>query len=362
MKKVLFCASTESHIVNFHLPYLKAFRDMGYEVHVAVNKSVPIPWADKVIAIPFYKSILSPRNICALLKAYRLLKQENYEKMSTHTTLAGVIMRLAALLIRKRPKIYHIVHGYIFNLSSGLKKYMYLIPEKLSALVSDVVMVMNQEDYEIAQRYHLYKEKLHFINGIGIDPIRFKVISEEDKQRQREKMGFTKDDFLFVYAAEFSKRKNQRMLIEAFASCKPLNTHLLLAGSGKELESCKRLVNKLKVTDQIHFLGYVNDVPTLYSACDAVVSTSRVEGLPFNIIEALGCGLPVFASNIKGHRDLCQDCINCFLFDNKDELQNYINNCRELIRAGQSSNVRKKAESYTLNAVFDTIKDYYFDD
>ena len=324
MKKVLFCASTESHIINFHLPYLKAFHDMGYEVHVAVNKVVTIPWADKVIALPFQKNILSPKNIGAIVKAYRLLKKENYNKMSTHTTLAGVIMRLAAIPLKKRPRIYHIVHGYIFNLNYSLKKLIYLIPEKIAAQVSDVVMVMNKEDLDIARRYHLYKEKLHFINGIGIDPSRFKVVSEEEKMKEKKRRGFTKEDFLFVYAAEFSKRKNHKMLIKAFAQCKPPNTHLLLAGNGKLLERCKKLVEDLKMTEQIHFLGYVDDIPTLYSACDAVISSSRLEGLPFNIIEALGCNLPVFASNVKGHRDLCENGENCFLFSNENELKNQL--------------------------------------
>ena len=102
---------------------------MGYEVHVAVNKVVTIPWADKVIALPFQKNILSPKNIGAIVKAYRLLKKENYNKMSTHTTLAGVIMRLAAIPLKKRPRIYHIVHGYIFNLNYSLKKLNQLSQE-----------------------------------------------------------------------------------------------------------------------------------------------------------------------------------------------------------------------------------------
>ena len=57
-KKILFCASTVSHINNFHLPYLKAFKEIGYEVHVAVNEQADIAFADRVIKIPFFKNII----------------------------------------------------------------------------------------------------------------------------------------------------------------------------------------------------------------------------------------------------------------------------------------------------------------
>lgn len=360
MKKVLFCASTASHINNFHLPYLKAFHNNGYEVHVAVNEKVPIKWADKVFALPFYKSLLSIKNILAMFQARKLLKKYHYEKVITNTTLAGVIVRVAALLLKSRPRIYHIVHGYIFNADSGIKKYFYLIPERIAAMVSNVVMVMNHEDYEMAQKYRLFKDKLCYIDGMGVDPARFKIVSPKEKIAYKKQLGFKEDDFLFVYVAEFSKRKNQKMLINAFAKCKLEKAHLLLAGDGKLLDECKRLVNNLGQTERIHFLGYVKDVPSLYCACDCAVSTSKAEGLPFNIIEALGCGLPVIASDIKGHRELIEHNINGYLFKIHDEKK--LKHSMEFVFNQQSSdkiNIQQngiiKAKKYELTRVYENI-------
>ena len=132
-KKILFCASTVSHINNFHLPYLKAFHDMGYEVHVAVNEAAAVQWADKVMKLTFYKSLISPRNIYAIFQSRRLLKTERYDKISSNTTLAGLVVRISALFLKKRPRIYHIVHGYHFNLNSGIKKYISKSDCKLTA-------------------------------------------------------------------------------------------------------------------------------------------------------------------------------------------------------------------------------------
>lgn len=364
MKKILFCASTVSHINNFHLPYLKAFHDMGYEVHVAANESFPIQWADKVFALPFYKNLLSSKNLLAIYRARRLLKAHRYEKINTNTTLASTIMRIAALFVKNRPRIYHIVHGYLFNLDFSLKKYLYLIPEKIVASVSDIVMVMNHEDLEIAERYKLYKDKLYYINGMGVDPLRFKYVSPQEKSEHKTRLGFASDDFLFVYVAEFSVRKNQKLLIDAFVKCRLEKAHLILAGDGKTLDECKQLAKLHGQTAEIHFLGYVNDVPALYTACDAVVSTSLIEGLPFNIIEAIGCGLPVVASNIKGHRELVDQHVNGLLFQDQSEQElitclNEIYNCSSDQRSlyGQAGN--EKSKTFLLESVLDRVVNIY---
>lgn len=364
MKKILFCASTVSHINNFHLPYLKAFHDMGYEVHVAANESVPIKWADQVYAISFDKSLISLKNVLAILKARKLLKVQQYEKINTNAALAGVVMRIAAMFVKHRPRIYHISHGYLFNLDSGLKKYLYLIPEKIVAGVSDIVMVMNHEDLEIAKKYKLYKDNLYYIDGMGVGSSRFKSVSMQGKNEQKKRMGFISEDFLFVYAAEFSKRKNQMLLINAFFKSRLARAHLLLAGDGKTIDECKQLSKRLGQTSKIHFLGYVNDVPALYTACDVAVSTSRIEGLPFNIIEAMGCGLPVVASNVKGHRELVDQDVNGLLFQDNNE-QELITCLKEIYACGRDQRLlyglagNEKSKDYLSDNVFNQIMNVY---
>lgn len=325
-KKILFCASTTTHIKNFHLPYLKAFHESNYEVWVASNKNESIPYADKVIALPFRKSFINLQNIKAMIAVRKILRDESFTIVSTHTTLASAIVRTAILLLHKkcRPKVFNTSHGYLFHENDGLKKWVYLLPEKICAHVTDVLMVMNHEDYDIAQKHKLYKDRLYYINGMGIDLMRFTSVSQEERSNLRKKQGISEKDFLFVYAAEFSKRKNHRTLIRSFANvCKQLsNVWLILAGEGVMIEECKMLVNELHIEKRVCFLGYVKDIRNLYAICDASVSTSLIEGLPFNVMEAMACGLPVIASNIKGHRELIDDGVTGFLFNNKTELEN----------------------------------------
>ena len=80
MKKVLFCASTLSHLMNFHLPYLQDFRDQGYEVWTLAGggKARFIPYAHHQEDLPIRKRFFSPKNLLAILKVRRLLLRENF--------------------------------------------------------------------------------------------------------------------------------------------------------------------------------------------------------------------------------------------------------------------------------------------
>ena len=60
----------------------------------------------------------------------------------------------------------------------------------------------------------------------------------------------------------------------------------------------------------VDFLGYRNDIAKILSVCDIAVASSLREGLPVNIMEAMACGLPVIASENRGHKELIQNGVN----------------------------------------------------
>lgn len=341
-KKILFCASTASHIKNFHMPYLAAFADCGYKVFTATGDPGEIAGAQQSFTLPFYKSFFSLRNIRAIFASRRLLLKERFDIVSLHTTLAAAVMRAALLTIpkRRRPRVFYTCHGYLFREYDGLARLKYLLPEMLCARVTNVLMVMNHEDERIAHRYGLSAGSIRYINGMGLSPGRFTVPTPEQHVAAKEALGFLPGQVLFVYTAEFSKRKNHGQLLTAFAAAAPQmpNARLLLAGTGALLEDCRQLASQLGVTSQVCFLGYVNDTPALLAGCDVCVSTSLTEGLPFNIMEAMASGLAVIASDIKGHRELAGCGPDFMLFDTTSALSGL------LAAAGQSSFSRRPAE------------------
>ena len=89
---------------------------------------------------------------------------------------------------------------------------------------------------------------------------------------------------------------------------------LWLVGDGGSKENLRALAEELSITDSVRFWGHKSNPCDFIRAADLYISPSKKEGLPFNVIEALGCGKTVIASDIKGHRDIIEDGKNGFLF------------------------------------------------
>ena len=306
--KILFTASTYSHIHHFHRPYLKHFQEQGYEVHVACSgKPQDEPMEiNKMIALPFEKSMWSLSNFEAARLLRRRIQQENYALIVTHTSLAAFFTRLAVLGLKNRPVLINMAHGYLFDDDTpALKRRILLTAEQLTAPVTDLLLTMNEWDYATALHYHLGK-RVENIPGIGVDFSRIKQYTPATRRKLREKMGIPDDSFVLLYAAEFSQRKSQEVLIRAMKKL-PDNVLLILAGNGAQLDECRALAEELGLSDRISFPGYLENIGAWYPLADAAVSASRSEGLPFNIMESMYAGLPVVASMAKGHTDLIAD-------------------------------------------------------
>ena len=82
---------------------------------------------------------------------------------------------------------------------------------------------------------------------------------------------------------------------------------LLLAGDGNKREFLEKKIKEYDLTDNIKLLGYRTDIPKLLKISDLSLSTSKREGLPVNVIEALHMGLPVIGTDCRGTRDLIQN-------------------------------------------------------
>lgn len=303
-RKVLFTASTFSHIQNFHLPYLEYFRTNGWAVHVACGgEPAPIPHVDRVIQLPFKKQMQSPKNLRAAAMLRKEIRREGYDLISAHTSLAAFFTRLAVKGMKNRPPVANTVHGYLFDdQTPALKRKVLLAAERFTAPQTDLLLTMNQWDYELVQRYRLGKRTAN-IPGVGVDFSRFDQGCSGAGPALRGEWGIPQDAFVLICPAEFSKRKSQEVLIQALAEL-PERAVLVLPGQGALLEPCKALAARLGLEERVIFPGQVGNMAPWYAMADAAVSASRSEGLPFNVMEAMYCGLPVAASAVKGHTDL----------------------------------------------------------
>lgn len=358
-RKVLFTASTYSHIVNFHLPYLRKFREEGWTVHAACGGApMPIPDVERVIDLPFEKSMRSPKNFRAAVLLSDEMRRESYDLIITHTSLAAFFTRLALWGLEERPAVANMVHGYLFDdETSWLKRNLLLGAERWMAADTDLVLTMNRWDYETAKKYRL-GHKVVNIPGVGVDFPRFDRVSAGNQEKLRKKCGIPDDAFVLIYAAEFSERKSQSVVIRTMEHL-PEQVWLILAGEGTMWEDCRELVQKLGLEDRVLFPGQIRDIPAWYAMADAAVSASRSEGLPFNIMEAMYAGLPVVASEVKGHTDLIEDGVTGLLYPYGDA-----ETCAERIlrltaserlRRTLARNARETVEQYELDRVLPMV-------
>ena len=144
------------------------------------------------------------------------------------------------------------------------------------------------------------------IDGVGINLEKFRpCASLNEKIGLRSKYKYSSDDFIILYIAEFIPRKDHAFFIKNIPSLRKQipNLKVIMPGRGVQLKEMKILAVNLEVDDIICFPGYRKDINLLCALSDLYVATSRQEGLPVSVIEAMASGLPIVASRIRGQTD-----------------------------------------------------------
>lgn len=147
--------------------------------------------------------------------------------------------------------------------------------------------------------------QVFMLDGVGINLEKFKAVSSEEKKALRSKYKYDSGDFIILYIAEFIPRKDHGFFIKNIPELKKQipNLKVIMPGRGVQLKEMKILAVNLEVDDIIWFPGYRKDINLLCAISDLYVTTSRQEGLPISVIEAMASGLPIVASSIRGQTD-----------------------------------------------------------
>lgn len=363
MKKVLFVATVDSHIELFHLPYLKYFKENGYEVHVATDSLKEIEYCDKKIKLPIKRSPYSLSNLKATRILRGILNNEKYDIIHCHTPMGSVVTRFAAKKARKTgTKVIYTAHGFHFYKGAPIKNWFLFYPiEKLLSKHTDTLITINKEDYELAKKK--FKTNIEYVKGVGLDKEKFKyTLTEEEKKDLRISLGLKEKDFVMIYPAELNKNKNQLFLINTMTKLDK-NIHLILPGRDSYKGKYQKLVNKLNLENRVHFLGFRNDIQKLLQIADLEISSSKREGLPINLIEAMYMKLPVIATVNRGHKELIKNDINGYLIeqDNMEDLIDKINFLfkNKKFKNNLGFNSTKLIDDYMLENVIMDMKKIY---
>lgn len=184
MKKVLFTATVDSHILQFHIPYLKMFKEKGYEVHVATNGTEAIPYCDVKHVVSFARSPIKTSNLKAIIQLRKIINENNFEIVHCHTPMGSVVTRIAAKKAKKRgTRVIYTAHGFHFFKGAPMVNWLVFYPvEKYLSKYTDCLITINQEDYELAKRKFKKCKQIELVHGVGVDKSKFDFeMSEREK-------------------------------------------------------------------------------------------------------------------------------------------------------------------------------------
>jgi glycosyltransferase EpsD len=320
MKKVLFVENSAG-FCKFNAPYMNWFKQQGWQVdHAAPGIEDKFAYGvTHHYDVDIHRSPFSFQNIKAIKTLKRLIDKEQYDLVHCHTEMGGLCARLAAISARKKGcKVIYTSHNYPFYKGASFLAWtVFYTVERMLAPITDAVVTINEEDYQITCKHKFAAGPNFKIDGVGVNLDRFSPVSFEEKMKLREDVGVAQDAFVLLYTAQFIPRKNHEMLIRQVPTIlKSIpNLHVLFAGNGPIFEDMKLLANELGVSDCISFLGGRGDIDRLCRVSDLHVATSKLEGQGINNIEAMACGCPLVVSRVRGHRDVCIEGKNGFLFD-----------------------------------------------
>lgn len=366
MKKILYVATITEHFYYFHLPYLKMFHDLGWQVDVASHGDVELPFCDNRYEIPIKRSPADKENLQAFRMLKKIIKENNYDIVHCHTPMGGILARLAAFSQRRKgTKVLYTAHGFHFYEGAPKANWMVYFPiEYIMSMITDCLITINDEDFICAQKRLKAKDVVK-VNGVGYNSDRYYPVTSEEKLRLRKKLGYSADEKLLVYVAEMNLNKNQAMLIRALGEiCKTRNdVRLIIAGADNFNGKYPELSRELGIEDKVDFLGHREDINDILHMSDIAVGSSYREGLPVNVMEALACGLPVVLSDNRGHRVLGVNGENGYIVRVNDykAMASHISEMLEdeALYKRLSSNAVELIKPYSKESVMLELKEIY---
>lgn len=355
---------------NVSRPCLQAALDMGYDVILGVQRSKPEELSCelpvKLYDAHTYRSITAFKdNKIAYDNLNKVIRENDVEVIHCNTPVGGMVGRFCGKK-NKVKKIIYTAHGFHFYKGAPLfNRTVLKWAEMLMARWTDAIVTMNQEDYEAAKKFKLKKGgKVYFVHGVGITLKDFEGLSHL-RQQKRQELGLKEDDIMLISMGDLVPRKNYPAAIRAIAKANNPKLHYMICGRGTELENLQALSKELGVENQIHFLGFRTDVKELLTGADIFLFTTRQEGMPRSMMEAMASGLPCVASAIRGNVDLIENGVNGFTCQT-DDVDGYAAAIEKIVadpqlRQTMRENNLEKIRKYDVNVVQQEIREIYAD-
>ena len=238
-----------------------------------------------------------------LVRTIRLLRTFRIDVVHSHGKGPGLYGRLAAW--RAGASAVHTFHGIHYGGYPGPLRALYFALERALSRLSHTIINVSASQEAEGLRLGLFRpsQSVVIVNGIDLADLDRIIAGSPGR---RESLGVASTVPVLGCVTRFDPVKRIDTLLRALralASRDPRVTLVLVGGGGEE-ERIRRMVAELGLGKQVVFTGLLEEPARIYPALDLYVSTSLKEGLPLSLVEAMGAGRPVVATDVPGHRDV----------------------------------------------------------
>ena len=312
--RVIEVTNVDFSLRHFLLPLMRGLRERGHEV-IGVCADGPL-LADvraegfRVEALPLARSLSPAAQWRAFLALYRLFRAEKPDLVHAHMPISGFLARLAARAAGV-PRVAYTCHGFLFNQpGSWARRSASLAMEWLAGRLTDVFLTVSTEEAADARRLHIHRNPTAIGNGrnpaiFHPDPIA--------RAQMRAELGISTDRVVITCVSRLVRHKGYPELLAAMSG---IDAELWVVGirlASDHGEDMEPYFAAAGLGPRLRRLGYRADVPAILAASDIFVLPSHFEGLPMSVIEAMLCGLPVVATDIRGPREQVEDGVTGLL-------------------------------------------------
>jgi glycosyltransferase involved in cell wall biosynthesis len=246
------------------------------------------------------------KDLCALWSLVRIFRRERPTIVHTHTAKAGVLGRIAACLAGV-PIIIHTFHGHVFSGHfSFLKTRAFIALERFLARLTDcLVAVSEAQRRELVDEYQIGPSSKFVTIPVGLELDRFLSLNGYRgavRLAARCSMGHA----LVGWVGRMDPVKNPKLFVKAAALTLTdfPSARFVMVGDGELRPRVEFGLKEENIGSVVTLLGWRSDLSEIYADLDLVVLTSRHEGTPLVLVEAMASGKPFVATNVGGIRDL----------------------------------------------------------
>ena len=264
----------------------------------------------KLKTVRFMGRSISPiKDLISLILLIKEIKSFSPDIVHTHTTKAGILGRLAALICNV-PSIYHTYHGHVFKgyFSKFTSTLIVAIERFFSSFTRNIIALTPNLKNELNLILRPKSpEKIKTI-PLGLD-LKTNLSTPRQINSWRTSMGLSKKNFLLGIIGRLVPVKNHLLLINSIPKLVKEfpNIHLMIIGDGELRNNLEKQTQKLNLEKHIHFCGNIRNLEKVYSDLDLLVLCSKNEGTPVVLIEALASGCPVASTNVGGIEELLEN-------------------------------------------------------